>query len=137
MFPNAAPTGTGRTPLPPASPVSNWSVFLYRKPESSSSSFQSYESSQGNSSQQAGASFYIQLQFQADSKSPARSDVLCLRYQFQQQQRNNLNSYTLPFTISQLSDMNLSPDTASLPATGPSSSSSRFYNAEQQTVRKS
>lgn len=130
MFPNAPPTGPTRSILPPASPVSNWSVALYRKAEALHPS----DLSQSQSPQQVYGSFYIQLQQQASPSSPSRSDVLYLRYQ-PQQQKNSVNSYTLPFTISQLNDAKLSPDTVPVSSTAPSASS-RFYNAEQQTVRK-
>jgi hypothetical protein len=128
MFPNAPPT---RPTLPPASPVSNWSVALYRKAEP----IHSHDSSQLQSPQQVYGSFYIQLQQQANPSSPSRSDVLYLRYQ-SQQQKNSVNSYTLPFTINQLSDIKLSPDTVPLSSTAATSAASKFYNAEQQTVRK-
>jgi hypothetical protein len=127
MFPNAAPAEPTRTTLPAATPVSNWSVALYRRIEPNS-----YDQSQ--TPQQTYGSFYIQLQQQASSSSPSQSDVLCLRYQ-SQQQKNNVNSYTLPFTISQLSDIKWTPDTVPLSSTA-GSASSRFYNAEQQLVRK-
>jgi hypothetical protein len=123
MFPNEAPT---RPTLSSASPVSNWSVALYRKVESN----HTYDPSQSQTPTQVYGSFYIQLQQQANPSSPSRSDALYLRYQ-SQQQKNNVNSYTLPFTISQLSDVKLSPDTVPV-----SSTASRFYNAEQQTIRK-
>ena len=126
MFPNAAPSGSTRPALPSAYPVSNWSVALYRKVESRHDSYQS-----PNLNQTSG-SFYIQLQHQAHSSSPNRSDVLYLRYQYQQQ-KNTLDSYTLPFTISQLTDMKLSPDTVPLTA---AQAASKFYSVEQQTVRK-
>jgi hypothetical protein len=133
MFPNTAPA---RSALPTAVPVSSWSVALYRKaepiPSSSSSSSYPYESSQTQISQQTYGSFYIQLQHQAGPSSPSRSDVLHLRY-LPQQPRNDIDSYSLPFTICQLEDMQLSSDTPSFSATGPTS---RFYNAEQQSVRK-
>jgi len=119
MFPNATST---RPTLNSAHPVSNWSVALYRKAE--------YDPSQ---SQPVYGSFYIQLQQQASSSSPSRSDVLYLRYQ-SQQQNNSVNSYTFPFTISQLSDSKLSPDTA--PVSSTAGTATRFYNAEQQTIRK-
>jgi hypothetical protein len=133
MFPNAAPTGSTRTTLSPASPVLNWSVALYRKTEP----IHSYDPSQSPIPQQVYGSFYIQLQQQANPSSPSRSDVLYLRYQ-SQQQKNSVNSYTLPFTISQLSDSKLSPDTVPVSSTAPptTTAASRFYNAEQQTVRK-
>jgi hypothetical protein len=132
MFHNAAPT---RSSLPSASPVSNWSVILYRKAEPIHSSY-SHDPSQTHSNQQIYGSFYIQLQQQASSLSPSRSDALYLRYQ-PHQQKNTVDSYTLPFTISQLSDVKLSPDTVPLATiASTSSASSKFYNAEQQTVRK-
>lgn len=131
MFPNAAPTGPTRPTLPPATPVSNWSVILYRKAEflNSSDSFSS------QTSQQVYGSFYIQLQQQTCSSSPSSSDVLYLRYQ-SQQQRNSVDSYTLPFSISQLSDMKLSSDSVPVSSTAGAMASTRFYNVEQQTIRK-
>lgn len=126
MFPNAPPTGPTRPTLPAASPVSNWSVALYRKADSHHNF---------DPSQQVSGSFYIQLQQQASPSSPSRSDVLYLRYQ-PQQQKNSVNSYTLPFTICQLSDVKLSPDTVPVSSTSSTSSATRFYNAEQQSIRK-
>jgi len=127
MFPNAPPTEPTRPTLPDAQPVSNWSVALYRKAESN------YNPSQQQISQPVYGSFYIQLQQPANPLSQNRSDVLYLRYQ-SQQQKNSVNSYTLPFTISQLSDMKLSSDT--VPVSSTATTASKFYNAEQQTVRK-
>jgi hypothetical protein len=129
MFPKAAPAGPGRTTLPPSAPVSNWSVALYRKAEPILSS-NSSDISQTPAPQQTYGSFYVQLQQQATSSSPGRSDVLYFRYQAQLQ-RNSADSYTLPFTISQLSDIKLSPDTAPI-----SSTSLRSTNSEQQTGEK-
>jgi hypothetical protein len=134
MFPNAAPTGPTRPNLPSSTPVSNWNVALYRKADPVNSS-NSYDPSQSQIPQQVYGSFYLQLQHQANSSSPSRSDVLYIRYQ-SQQQKNTIDSYTLPFTITQLSDMKLSPDTAPLSSTAAGSASSRFYNADQQSVRK-
>ena len=129
MFPNAAPTRPTRSPLPAASLVTNWNVVLYRKAEST------YPSHSHDPSQAVSGSFYIQLQQQACSASPSRSDVLCLRYQFQHQ-KNTIDSYALPFTITQLSDVNLSPDSVPLSSTLSSATSSKFYNGDQQNVRK-
>ncbi|CAF0893092.1 unnamed protein product [Rotaria sp. Silwood1] len=126
MFPKAAPTEPTRTTIPPAAPVSNWSVALYRKAEPILPLNPS-DVSQTPAPQQTNGSFYVQLQQQASASSPSRSDVLYFRYQAQQQ-KNNANSYTLPFTISQLNNMNLSPDTAPI-----SSTSSRFSGLEQQS----
>ena len=120
MYPNTS------IPLTPIAPISNWSVALYRKAE--------YDSFHSQNSQQVYGSFYIQLQQQASSSSPSRSDVLYLRYQ-PQRQNNNVDSYTFPFTIDQLSDCKLSPD--NVPASSTAGTSTRFYNAEQQTIRKS
>lgn len=131
MFPNAAPNGPTRPNLPPTAPVSNWSVALYRKAEPS----QSHDSTQFQTAQQVSGSFYIQLQQQACSSSPSSSDVLYLRYQ-SQQQRNSVNCYSLPFTISQLSDVKLSPDTAPVSSTSVAMTATRFYNVEQQAIRK-
>ncbi|UJR35353.1 hypothetical protein I4U23_028111 [Adineta vaga] len=131
MFPNAAPSRPTRPTLPALHPVSNWNVVLYRKTESAPSSH-SYDPSQTTY-----GSFYIQLQQQACSSSPSRSDVLCLRYQ-SQQQKNTLDSYALPFTVTQLTDVNLSPESVPLSSTlaaASSSASSRFYNSDQQSVR--
>ncbi|CAF3513215.1 unnamed protein product [Adineta steineri] len=128
MFPNAPPTGPTRPTLPVASPVSKWNVILYRKAEPIQTSH-SYDSTQ------IYGSFYIQLEHQASSSSPSRSDVLYLRYQ-SQQQKNTVDSYTLPFTISQVSNEDLSPDKVPLASSiSSSSTSSKFYNSEQQTVR--
>ena len=131
MFPNATPTGPTRPTLPSASPVSNWSVALYRKAEP----LHSHDPVPSSLPQQVYGSFYIQLQQQANSSSPSPSDVLYLRYQ-SQQQRNSVNSYTLPFTISQLSDIKLSPDTVQVSSTAGTSAATRFYNVEQQAIRK-
>ncbi|CAF1020786.1 unnamed protein product [Adineta steineri] len=126
MFPNAAPTEPNRTSLPPAAPVSNWSVALYRKAEPILP-LNPVDVSQTPAPQQTYGSFYIQLQQQASSTSPSRSDVLYFRYQAQQQ-RNSADSYTLPFTISQLSDMKLAADTAPISSTSGRSPS----NVDQQ-----
>ncbi|CAF0767139.1 unnamed protein product [Adineta ricciae] len=128
MFPNAAPTRPTRSPLPAASLVTNWNVVLYRKAESI------HPSHSHDPSQIVSGSFYIQLQQQACSTSPSRSDVLCLRYQ-SQHQKNTIDSYALPFTITQLSDVNLSPDSVPLSSTLSSATSSKFYNGDQQNVR--
>jgi hypothetical protein len=124
MFPNAAPAGPARTTLPPTAPVSNWSVALYRKAEPILPLNPS-DISQTPAPQQTNGSFYVQLQHQACSSSPSRSDVLYFRYQAQVQ-RNTADSYTLPFTISQLSDMKIAPDTAPIAST-----SLRSTNTEQ------
>jgi len=126
MFPKAAPTGPARTTLPPAAPVANWSVALYRKVDPIIP-LSSLDTPQTPTSQPTYGSFYVQLQQQATSSSPSRSDVLYFRYQAQLQ-RNSADSYTLPFTISQLSDMKLSAETAPISAT-----SLRTSNNEQQT----
>jgi hypothetical protein len=115
MFPKAAPTGPARTTLPPAAPVANWSVALYRKAEPILPLNPS-DSSQIPAPQQTFGSFYVQLQQQATSTSPSRSDVLYFRYQAQLQ-KNSADSHVLPFTISQLSDMKLSPETAPICST--------------------
>ena len=124
MFSNAAPPGSIRQALPVESPVSNWSVALYRKTEPIYSSY-SYDNPQ-----QTRGSFYLQLQQQSNS-----SNVLYFRYQ-PQRQKNSVDSYTLPFTISQLDNVKLSPETASFSPTAATVASSKFYDAEQQTVRK-
>lgn len=129
MFPKAAPTDPTRTTLPPAAPVSNWSVALYRKSEPILPVNPS-DVSQTPVPQQTNGSFYVQLQQQASASSPGRSDVLYFRYQAQQQ-RNNPDSYTLPITISQLSNMNLSLETAPI-----SSTSSTLPSTEQQSGEK-
>jgi hypothetical protein len=115
MFPNAAPTGTARTTLPTAAPVSNWSVALYRKAEPILPLNPS-DVSQTPAPQQTFGSFYVQLQQQACSSSPSRSDVLYFRYQAQLQ-RNTADSYTLPFTISQVNDVKLSAESAPISST--------------------
>ena len=130
MFPNAAPTRPTRSPLPAASLVTNWNVVLYRKTESIHPPSHSHDPSQI-----IYGSFYIQLQQQACPTSPSRSDVLCLRYQ-SQHQKNTIDSYALPFTITQLSDVNLSPDSVPLSSTLSAATSSKFYNGDQQNVRK-
>jgi len=129
MFPNAAPTGPTRATLPSAAPVANWSVALYRKAEPILP-LNPTDVSQTPAPQQTNGSFYVQLQHQATSSSPSRSDVLYFRYQAQLQ-RNSADSYALPFTISQLSDMKLSPDTAPIAST-----SIRSTSNEQQIGRK-
>jgi hypothetical protein len=126
MFPNAAPTGPARTNLQPAAPVANWSVALYRKAEAILPLSPS-DVSDTPAPQQTYGSFYIQLQQQATSSSPSRSDVLHFRYQGQLQ-KNSADSYILPFTISQLSDMKLSADMAPIATTG-----LRSVNNEQHT----
>ena len=129
MFPTAAPTGPARTILPPASPVANWSVALYRKAEPILPLNPS-DVSPTPAPQQTYGSFYIQLQQQACSSSPSRSDVLYFRYQAQLQE-NSVDNYTLPFTISQLSDMKSSLDAASLAST-----SIRATNSEQHAGKR-
>ena len=129
MFPTAAPTGPARTILPPASPVANWSVALYRKAEPILPLNPS-DVSPTPAPQQTYGSFYIQLQQQACSSSPSRSDVLYFRYQAQLQE-NSADNYTLPFTISQLSDMKSSLDAASLAST-----SIRATNSEQHAGKR-
>ena len=128
MFPTAAPTGPARTILPPAAPVSNWSVALYRKAEAILP-LNPLDVSSTPAPQQTYGSFYIQLQQQATATSPSRSDVLYFRYQAQLQ-RNNADGYALPLTISQLSDMKLSLDTAPMAST-----SIRATNTEQNAGR--
>jgi hypothetical protein len=134
MFPNAAPTRPTRPILPAASPVSNWNVVLYRKAEAVQPSH-TYDLAQTQVPYPVYGSFYIQLQQQACASSPSRSDVLCLRYQ-SHQQKNTVDSYTLPFTISQLSDVKLSPDSVPLSSSMSTTTSSKFYNTDQQSVRK-
>ena len=129
MFPTAAPTGPARTILPPASPVANWSVALYRKAEPILPLNPS-DVSPTPAPQQTYGSFYIQLQQQACSSSPSRSDVLYFRYQAQLQE-NSVDNYTLPFTISQLSDMKSSLDAAPLAST-----SIRATNSEQHAGKR-
>ena len=129
MFPTAAPTGPARTILPPASPVANWSVALYRKAEPILPLNPS-DVSPTPAPQQTYGSFYIQLQQQACSSSPSRSDVLYFRYQAQLQE-NSADNYTLPFTISQLSDMKSSLDAAPLAST-----SIRATNSEQHAGKR-
>lgn len=115
MFPNAAPTESTRTTLPPAGPVANWSVALYRKAEPILP-LNSSDASSTPTPQQTYGSFYVQLQVQANSSSPSRSDVLYFRYQAQLQ-RNSADAYTFPFTITQLHDIKLLSDTAPLAST--------------------
>ena len=129
MFPKAAPAAPARTSLPPAAPVSNWSVALYRKAEPIIP-LNASDASDTPAPQQTNGSFYVQLQQQAASTSPSRSDVLYFRYQAQQQ-RNSAKSYTLPFTVTQLSDMKLSADSAPIAST-----SIRSLQLEQQAGRK-
>ncbi|CAF0762456.1 unnamed protein product [Adineta ricciae] len=129
MFPNAGETEPTRTPLPIAAPVSNWSVALYRKAEPIVP-LNPTDISQGPAPQQVYGSFYVQLQQQACATSPSRSDVLYFRYR-PQQQRNNADSYVLPFTITQLSDMKLSAESA--PLTSTTTASTRANNLEQQS----
>lgn len=121
---------TDRTPIPPAAPVSNWSVALYRKSEPIVP-LNTSDLSQNVAPQQINGSFYVQLQQQASPTSPTRSDVLYFRYQ-SQQQKNSANSYTFPFTISQLSNMNFSPDTVPISSTA----TTRFAGNEQQSGQK-
>lgn len=129
MFPTAAPTEPARTTLPAITPVSNWSVALYRKAEPILPLNPS-DVSPTPAPQQTYGSFYVQLQHQACSASPSRSDVLYFRYQAQLQ-RNTAESYTLPFTVSQLSDMKLSSDVAPLAST-----SIRATNTEQHAGKR-
>ena len=129
MFPNAGETEPTRTPLPTAAPVSNWSVALYRKAEPIVP-LNPTDISQVPAPQQVYGSFYVQLQQQACATSPSRSDVLYFRYR-PQQQRNNADSYILPFTIAQLSDMKLSAESA--PLTSTTTASTRANNVEQQS----
>lgn len=132
MFSNPPTTGSTRRIIPIETPVSNWNVYVYRKSEPISS-FQSYDTSYVQAPQVGYVSFYIQLQ-QPTNSSSSNSSVLYLRY-LSQQQRSTHDSCTYPFTISVLDDTKLSPETApSLSTTVPQSS--RFYNVEQQTVRK-
>ncbi len=128
MFPKAAPTEPSRTTLPPSAPVANWSVALYRKAEPILPLNPS-DISQTPAPQQTYGSFYVQLQQQATSSSPSRSDVLYFRYQAQLQ-KNSADSYALPFTISQLSDIKLSPDAVPI-----SSTSIRATSNEQNSGR--
>ena len=115
MFPQAAPTEPARTTLPPAAPVSNWSVALYRKAEPILPSAIP-DAAQAANTQPTLGSFYVQLQQQASASSPSRSDVLYFRYQ-SQQQRNNINAYALPLTVSQVTDAKLASDSAPLATT--------------------
>lgn len=127
MFPNAAPTESNQRTLPATSPVYNWGVLVYRKAEPILSSH-AYYSNQAQTSPPVYESFYIQLQ----QPSSNQSSVLYFRYQ-PPQQRSTTNFYSLPFTISQLNDVKLSPDSISYSAT---SASSKFYNTEQPSARK-
>ncbi|CAF3399833.1 unnamed protein product [Rotaria socialis] len=127
MFPKTAPTAPTRSNIPPAAPVSNWSVALYRKAEPILP-LNPLDVSQTSTPQQTNGSFYVQLQQQAAASSPSCSDVLYFRYQAQQQ-KNSADSYALPFTISQLNNMSLSPDIAPITST----SSSRYTSTEQQS----
>ena len=126
MFPQAAPTGPARTTLPAAVPVSNWSVALYRKAEPVLP-LHPTDGPPSSAPLQTSGSFYVQLQRQTSSTSPGPSDVLYFRYQAQRQ-RNTANTYNLPFTVSQLSDMRLSLDMNPLATT-------RTANHEQQAGR--
>ena len=128
MFPKAAPTEPTRMTLPAAAPVGNWSVALYRKAEPILPLNPS-DVSTSPAPQQSYGSFYVQLQQQACSTSPNRSDVLYFRYQAQLQ-KNNAAVYALPFTVSQLSEMKLSSDTAPI-----SSTSMRATSHEQRAGR--
>ncbi|CAF3352060.1 unnamed protein product [Rotaria socialis] len=131
MFSNPLTTGSKRPSLPVETPVSSWNVIVYRKTEPIHS-FHSYDTSQAQYFQQGYASFYIQLQQSADPSS-TNSSVLYLRY-LTQSQRNSVDTSILPFTISLLDDLKLSPETSpSLSAMG--TQASRFYNTEQQSVR--
>ena len=122
MFPQATPAEPARTTLPPAAPVSNWSVALYRKAEPILPSTNPDVPQAANTPPTLG-SFYVQLQQQASAASPSRSDALYFRYQAQQQ-RNSVNAYALPFTISQVTDAKLASDSAPLATT------SRHPNSE-------
>jgi len=130
MFPQAAPTNSARKTLPIAAPVSNWSVALYRKAEPIVPLNYS-DASPTPAPQQTYGSFYVQLQNQACSTSPSRSDILYFRYQ-SQLQKNNADSYALPFTVCQLNDIKLSTDTAPLATT-----SVRATNNEQNSGESS
>ncbi|CAF1927991.1 unnamed protein product [Rotaria magnacalcarata] len=131
MFFNPPTTESKRPSLPVETPVSSWNVIVYRKTEPIHS-FHSYDISQTQYLQQGYASFYIQLQQSADPSS-TNSSVLYLRY-LAQSQRNSVDTSILPFTISLLDDLKLSPETSpSLSAMG--TQASRFYNVEQQSVR--
>lgn len=130
MLPKAAPTDLTRPSIPPAAPVSNWSVALYRKAEPIVPLYPP-DPSQTPAPQPVNGSFYVQLQQQATPSSPSSSDVLYFRYQ-SQRQKNSADSYALPFTITQVSSMNLSPDAAPLTST----STSRFATNEQQQSGK-
>jgi hypothetical protein len=127
MFPKAAPTGPSRPNLPATVPVLNWSVALYRKVGPSHSANVN-DHSPLTVGQHAFGSFFIQLQHQACSSSPSSSDVLYVRYQGQEQ-RNSIDAYQLPFTISQLSEMKMSPDQAPLAST-------RFNTADVQASKR-
>ena len=132
MFPNVTPAGSRRLNVPPAAPVSNWSVALYRKAENVQSSFYSYESSQVHISGTVSGAFYIQLQHQADPTSPSCSDVLYCRYR---SSKSDPLSPQLPFTISQINNFTLKPETAPTINSG-NAQASKFYNAEQSVARK-
>lgn len=112
MFPRAAPTGPTRPVLPSASPVQNWSVALYRKAEI----IQLTDPTNSTLIQQTYGSFYIQLQHQATPTSPSSTDVLYFRYQ-NSQQRNSVESYQLPFTVTQINEMKLLADVVPLATT--------------------
>lgn len=129
MFPNSAPTGPVRITLPPAAPVSNWSVALYRKAEPILP-LSSSDISATPAPQQTYGSFYVQLQHQAASASPSRSDVLYFRYQAQLQ-KNSADAYIVPFTVCQLSDVKLSVDTAPLSTTSIRTSSHEQNSGER------
>jgi hypothetical protein len=115
MYPKAAPTGPARANLPPAAPVANWSVALYRK-EEPILPLNPSDTSQTPASQQTNGSFYVQLQQQATSTSPSRSDVLYFRYQGQLQ-KNTADAHVLPLTVCQLSDVKLAPESVPISST--------------------
>lgn len=135
MFPQEAPAGPKRPTLPAAAPVHNWSVALFRKAELIQP-LNALETPPQTTAplQQTYGSFYVQLQHQACPTSPSPSDVLYFRYQAQQQ-KNNADSYNLPFTIALLNDMKLSPDTAAFATTRANllDSQQGFLNAIRST----
>ena len=113
MFSQSA---SNRATLPVQTPVSNWSVALYRKAEPAVTLNSSDIPGAAPVSPAIIGSFYVQLQYQASSDSPSSSDVLYFRYQ-SQHQRNTADVYTLPFTVSQISDFKLAPDVVQLAST--------------------
>lgn len=115
-----------RANVPAPAPVLNWSVALYRKAEPSVPLNSSEFVKPNNVATQSVGSFFVQLQTQASRASPSLTDVLHFRYQAHQH-RNTPNSYTLPFTISLLNDMKLSPDSVPLAST-------RTVNANDQAI---